>query len=82
MRPNIMFNKDDFNVSLEGQLRLRVITDEINECTNIDELRKQLIVSAKVIMQYQQILNRLLKEQIEKDMEDWTKLLETEDKLK
>ena len=77
-----MFNKEDFDIPLEGQLRLRVIADEINECTDIDELRKQLIVSARLVMQYQNILNRLLKEQITKDLQDFNKLLEGEDKLK
>ena len=77
-----MFNKEDFDIPLEGQLRLRVIADEVNECTDIDELRKQLIVSARLVMQYQNILNRLLKEQITKDLQDFDKLLEGEDKLK
>ena len=77
-----MFNKEDFDIPLEGQLRLRVIADEINECTDIDELRKQLIVSARLVMQYQNILNRLLREQITKDLTDFNKLLEGEDKLK
>lgn len=77
-----MFKKEDFDIPLEGQLRLRVIADEINECTNVDELRNQLIVSARLVMQYQNILNRLLKEQITKDLSDFNKLLEGEDKLK
>ena len=77
-----MFSKEDFDIPLEGQLRLRVIADEINECTDIDELRKQLIVAARLVMQYQNILNRLLKEQITRDLTDFNKLLEGEDKLK
>lgn len=77
-----MFKKEDFDIPLEGQLRLRVIADEINECTNVDELRNQLIVSARLVMQYQNILNRLLREQITKDLSDFNKLLEGEDKLK
>lgn len=77
-----MFSKDDFDIPLEGQLRLRVIADEINECSDIDELRKQLIVSAKLVMTYQNILNRILKEQIAKDLQDFSKILEGEDKLK
>ena len=77
-----MFSKEDFDIPLEGQLRLRVIADEINECTDIDELRKQLIVSARLVMQYQNILNRLLKEQITRGLTDFNKLLEGEDKLK
>jgi hypothetical protein len=77
-----MFSKDDFDIPLEGQLRLRVIADEINECSDIDELRKQLIVSAKLVMTYQNILNRILKEQIAKELQDFNKLLEGEDQLK
>lgn len=77
-----MFSKDDFDIPLEGQLRLRVIADEINECSDIDELRKQLIVSAKLVMTYQNILNRILKEQIAKGLQDFNKLLEGEDQLK
>ena len=77
-----MFSKDDFDIPLEGQLRLRVIADEINECSDIDELRKQLIVSAKLVMTYQNILNRILKEQIAKDLQDFSKILEGKDKLK
>lgn len=77
-----MFNKEDFDIPLEGQLRLRVIADEINECDDIEELRKQLIVSARLVMQYQNILNRLLKEQITKDLTDFNKLLEGKDQLK
>tara|TARA_R100001224_G_scaffold54395_1_gene31842 strand:+ start:323 stop:556 length:234 start_codon:yes stop_codon:yes gene_type:complete len=77
-----MFSKDDFEIPLEGQLRLRVITDEINECTDVDALREQLCASARLVMCYQNILNRLLKEQITRDLADFTMLLEGEDKLK
>ena len=77
-----MFSKDDFDIPLEGQLRLRVIADEVNECTDIDELRKQLIASAKLVMTYQNILNRILQEQIAKGLQDFNKLLEGEDQLK
>ena len=77
-----MFSKDDFDIPLEGQLRLRVIADEVNECTDINELRKQLIASAKLVMTYQNILNRILQEQIAKGLQDFNKILEGEDQLK
>jgi hypothetical protein len=67
---------------LESQLRLRVIADEVNECTDIEELQKQLIISARLVMTYQNILNRILKEQIMKNLGDFNALLESEDKLK
>ncbi len=77
-----MFHKDDFEIPLESQLRLRVIADEVNECTDIEELQKQLIISARLVMTYQNILNRILKEQIMKNLGDFNALLESEDKLK
>ena len=65
-----MLNKDAFKLSMETELKLRVITDEVNECRDIDELRKQLIASAKLIMHYQQMLNTILKQVIHKDLDD------------
>ena len=65
-----MLSKDAFKLSMEAELKLRVITDEVNECRDIDELRKQLIASAKLIMHYQQMLNTILKQVIHKDLDD------------
>ena len=64
-----MLNEDAFKLSMETQLKLRVITDEVKECRDIDELRKQLIASAKLIMHYQQMLNTVLKAFINKDLD-------------
>jgi hypothetical protein len=65
-----MLNPDAFELSMEAQLKMRVITDEVENCTNIDELREQLLASAKLIMRYQQMLNSVLKEVIERDLQD------------
>ena len=65
-----MLSKDAFKLSMETELKLRVITDEVSECRDIDELRKQLIASAKLIMHYQQMLNTVLKQVIHKDLND------------
>ena len=65
-----MLSPDAFELSMEAQLKMRVITDEVENCTNIDELREQLIASAKLIMHYQQMLNSILKEVIDKDLND------------
>ena len=56
---------------MEAQLKMRVITDEVENCTNIEELREQLLASAKLIMRYQQMLNSVLKEVIERDLSDF-----------
>ena len=66
-----MLNPDAFELSMEAQLKMRVITDEVENCTNIDELRKQLLASAKLIMRYQQMLNSVLKEVIERDLSEF-----------
>ena len=65
-----MLSKEAFKLSMEAELKLRVITDEVNECRDIDELRKQLIASAKLIMHYQQMLNVILKQLINKNLDD------------
>ena len=65
-----MLNPDAFELSMEAQLKMRVITDEVENCTNMDELKEQLLASAKLIMRYQQMLNSVLKEVIERDLAD------------
>jgi len=65
-----MLSPDAFELSMEAQLKMRVITDEVENCTNIDELREQLISSARLIMHYQQMLNSVLKNVIDKDLND------------
>ena len=65
-----MLSPDAFELSMEAQLKMRVITDEVENCTNIDELKEQLIASAKLVMRYQQMLNSILKEVIDKDVKD------------
>jgi len=66
-----MLSPDAFELSMEAQLKMRVITDEVENCTNIDELREQLLASAKLIMRYQQMLNSVLKEVIERDLSEF-----------
>lgn len=66
-----MLNPDAFELSMEAQLKMRVITDEVENCDNVPELREQLIASAKLIMRYQQMLNSVLQEVIERDLSDF-----------
>ena len=65
-----MLSPDAFELSIEAQLKMRVITDEVDQCSDVEELRKQLIASARLIMHYQQMLNSILKEVIDKDLND------------
>ena len=66
-----MLPKEAFQLTMEAQLKMRVITDEVENCDNVPELQEQLIASAKLIMRYQQMLNSILKEVIDRDLQDF-----------
>ena len=57
-----MFNEEDFKISMEKELRLRMVNDEINHCDNIEELRKQLINVTRLFTQYQHLLEIAIKQ--------------------
>ena len=66
-----MFNTEDFELSLEQQLKLRVVNDEIDQCTSVEALQKELKSATTLLMKYQKIINTLVKEQITKDLKDF-----------
>ena len=66
-----MFKSDDFELSLEQQLKLRVVNDEIDNCTSVEALQKELKSATTLLMKYQRIIHALVKEQIEKDLADF-----------
>ena len=62
-----MFNQEDFKISMEKELRLRMVNDEINHCDDIDELRKQLINVTRLFTQYQHLLEVAVKQLMVQD---------------
>ena len=62
-----MFNQEDFKISMEKELRLRMVNDEINHCDDIDELRKQLINVTRLFTQYQHLLEIAVKQLMVQD---------------
>ncbi len=68
----LMFTPEDFQLSLESQLKLRVINDEVDSCKDISILQEQLKASSELMMRYQTILHRILKEQLLKKLGDFT----------
>ena len=70
-----MFKVEDFELPLEMKLKLRVFTDEIDNCTDIEQLKKNLRQTCSLLMNYQHMLSRILREQIEKDLTDFSKEL-------
>jgi hypothetical protein len=73
---DIMFQPGDFELPLEIKLKLRVVNDEIDNCDDVKELREQLKKSTELMMNYQNIMNRMLREQIEKNLTDFTDKIE------
>lgn len=77
-----MFAKEDFELPLEKQLRMRIIKEEIDNCTDINALRDNLKQCAESLQTYQHLLNVVLKKQIESDLEQWSgKILEEVNKM-
>ena len=75
----MMFAPEDFELPLESQLRMRVIHDEVDNCTDVKELQKQLKGATEMMMNYQHILHRILKEKIEENLTEFNKLLNPSD---
>lgn len=63
-----MFESDDFKISMEKELRLRMVNDEINHCDNVEELRKQLINVTRLFTQYQHLLEITIKQLMIQDI--------------
>ena len=66
-----MFEPSDFKLSLEKELKLRVIESEVEHCTDIEALREQLILCAKSLMTYQHMVGEIVKRQITNDLKMW-----------
>jgi hypothetical protein len=62
-----MFKEDDFKISMEKELRLRMVNDEINHCDDVKELRKQLINVTRLFTQYQHLLEIAVKQLMVQD---------------
>ena len=65
-----MFDAEDFQLSMESALRLRVISDDIEKCTDVSALQTQLKDCVRLTMQYQQMLQKVLERTIIKDLDD------------
>lgn len=62
-----MFSKEDFELSLESQLKLRVFKDEISKSDDIEALRENLKNVTELLVHYQHLLNAVLKKQLENE---------------
>ena len=64
-----MFSEEDFQLPMEKSLRMRVIADEINNCADVEELRRQLITCAETLMRYQHLLAVVIEDSLKKELE-------------
>ena len=67
-----MLNPDAFLLSMESELKLRVITDEVTECKDLAALKENLLGLVKLNLHYQQMLSVILREQIESQLKKLT----------
>ena len=66
-----MFSKEDFELPLEKQLRLRVIKAEIDECRDVKALQENLKTCAESLMKYQHLCARMAEQQIKSTMTEF-----------
>ena len=60
----MMLEPEDFELSLEKQLRLRVIKTEIDECTDVKALQENLKSCAESLMTFQNLATKLAEKQM------------------
>jgi len=73
-----MFNREDFELPLEKQLRLRVVTKEVDECTDIKALQENLKQCAESLMRYQHLLSKAVEANLMNAMTDFIDTIKEE----
>ena len=68
-----MFEPSDFELTLESQLRLRVIYDEIEQCNDTKTLQESLKNVTALFMKYQHLLNTVIAKQMEQNISELLK---------
>ena len=59
-----MFDAEDFELPLEKQLKLRIILDEVDQCSDVDVLRESLKSCAQQLIQYQHMLGKAVEKNL------------------
>jgi len=73
-----MLNPEDFELPLEKQLRMRVISQEVDECTDIDALRENLKTCAESLMRFQHLCARMAEQQLKGFMNEFLDTMDIE----
>lgn len=64
-----MFAKEDFELPLEKQLKIRVINTEIDGCRDVETLQVHLKECSLSLLKYQHLLSQVIRKQMMKDLE-------------
>lgn len=57
-----LFSAEDYELPLEQKFKLRKIKDEIESCTDMDVLKQETIKASELLMNYQHLLSKAVKE--------------------
>ena len=71
-----MFEPEDFTVPLEKELKVRVILDEIDACTDVKALQDNLKQCTKTLVTYQHILAKVTERQLKSEIEKFIGIIE------
>lgn len=69
-----MFKPEDFELSMEKSLKLRVINDDIDRCEDKDTLKNSLKAVSAQLMKYQQLLDITLRNVLDAELEKFGQL--------
>ena len=73
-----MLEPDFFELTLEKELRMKVIQKEVQECNDIDVLKTNLLTCAESLMRFQHLTAKLVEQQIQKEMTDFFSTMDIE----
>jgi hypothetical protein len=66
-----MFDPEDFKLPLERQLKMRLLHDEVDNCTDVKQLQENLKACAESLMHHQHLLSILCRQQLMQELEKW-----------
>ena len=66
-----MLEPDFFELTIEKELRMKVIEKEVRECNDIDVLKTNLVTCAESLMRFQHLTAKLVEQQLQKEMTDF-----------
>lgn len=66
-----MFKPEDFQLSMEKELKLRVLEDDIMKCREVETLQNSLKAVTVQLLKYQQLLDVCLRQQLESELKNY-----------